>query len=334
MQHFDQDTEIARLIAIVTGERVLWQVREQATERLIALGEPAVLPLIQALTQRPGGPGRVLLIRALGRLGDARAVEPLLAALRERNPHNRQEAATALGLLGDPRAIGPLIDAFRIESGDIEDITAWKDAARALARLGAPALEPLIAALADANSNVRAWSAYALGALGDRQAVVPLNAALKDAERQVRLDAAEALGKIGDQRAIDPLITLLGDPDEMVRIYAVRALGHLIRGELFAPLVNALDDPSVDVRRQALLALAESAGPASVDLLLARITDLDACVRDAAVYALAGVGDESLIPLLERIAQQDEGRCRAVWVKDAARYAIERITKRHSIQPT
>lgn len=334
MQHSDRDAEIARLIAIVTGERVLWQVREQAAERLIALGEPAVLPLIQALTQGPVGLGRELLIRALGRLQDWPAVEPLVAALREKNPHVRQEAATALGLIGDPRSVGPLIESFRVESGDIEDITAWQDAARALARIGGPAVGPLIAALLDENSTVRASSADALGQLGDPRAVAPLIAALSDTERQVRLEAAEALGEIGDQRAIERLVNLLDDPDEMVRLYAVRALGHLIRGEVFAPLVNALDDPSIDVRSQALYALAESAGPASVDLLLTSITAPDPCVRYAAVHALARVGNDSLIPLLERIEQQDQGRCRAVWVREAARYAIECIRKRHSIQPT
>jgi hypothetical protein len=117
-------------------------------------------------------------------------------------------------------------------------------------------------------------------------------------------------------------------------VSAPEPLGHLVRGELFATIVSALDDPCVDVRCQVLYALAEGAGPAAVDLLLARTTDPDTCIRHAAVHALARVGDKSLVPLLERIEQYDQGRCRAVWVKDAARYAIECISKRHLIQPT
>jgi HEAT repeat protein len=277
-----------------------------------------------------------LLIRALGRLGDRRAVEPLLAALCQVNPHLRQDAATALGLIGDSRAIGPLIDTFRLVSGDTEDITAWQDAAGALARLGAPALDPLINALRDENSTVRAWSADALGQMGSAQAVEPLIAALSDADVQVRIDATVALGKIGDPRAAEALVARLSDPqeDEHVRMDAARALGHVVTGEVFAPLVAALDDPAIEVRRQALWALAESAGPHAVDLLLARITDPEACIRHAAVHALAGVGDENLIPLLERIEHQDQGRCRAVLVRETARYAIECIKKRHRIPPT
>jgi HEAT repeat protein len=332
MPHDDETAEMARLIAIVTGERVVWREREAAVERLVALGKPAVVPLIQALEQDHAG----VLMRALGRLGDARAVEPLLAALCQVNPHVRQDAATALGLIGDPRAIGPLIDAFRLESGDTEDITAWQDAAQALARLGAPAVEPLIRALRDENSTVRAWSAHALGQMGIPQAVGPLIAALADADLQVRSDASVALGKIGDASAAEALVARLSDPqeNELVRMDAARALGNVVTGAVFAPLAAALDDPAIEVRCQALWALAESAGPRAVDLLLARITDPEACIRHAAVHALAGVGDENLIPLLERIEHQDQGRCRAVLVRETAHYAIECIKKRHHIPPT
>jgi HEAT repeat protein len=334
MQQSDPDAEIARLIAIVTAARVPWREREQAAERLTGLGEPAVLPLIQGVTQGSLGPGRALVFRALGQLRDARAVEPLIAALADESPHVRQDAAKALGLIGDPRAIGPLIGAFRVEYGDTEDITAWQDAAIALARLGTPALDPLVGALSDENGIVRAESAYALGELGDRRAVEPLVAALEDGGRQVRLEAAEALGRLGDPRAIDALVALLDDPDAMVRLYAVRALGHLVRDKVFAPIVAAVSDQHVDVRRQALFALAESAGVASVHLLLANVSDPDPCVRDAAVHALSGVGDSSLIPLLESIEQKDQGRCRAGSVKGSARYAIACIQKRHAVQPT
>ena len=46
---------------------------------------------------------------ALGKIGDAGAVEPLIAALTGGEGWQRKAAAEALGRIGDPRAVGPLI---------------------------------------------------------------------------------------------------------------------------------------------------------------------------------------------------------------------------------
>ena|SRR5215469_802711 len=154
-----RDLDVERLLGIATSRESTWPERKQAIERLVELGEPAVLPLIQAVERHSS----TLLLEALGRLRDPRAVAPLVTALTQKNPHLRQAAATALGLIGDLRAVGPLIDAFRVVSGDTEDVTAWLDAAEALARIGEPAVGPLIAALADENWLVRTSSAIALG---------------------------------------------------------------------------------------------------------------------------------------------------------------------------
>jgi HEAT repeat protein len=180
---------------------------------------------------------------------------------------------------------------------------------------------------------VRAWSADALGLLHDSGAVESLIVLLHDDESQVRNDAAVSLGKIGDGRAIDPLVARLSDSQEndYVRMTAARALGHIVRGEVFPPLVAALNDPVIDVRCQALWALAESGGAQAVDTLLTHTSDPDPCVRHAAVHALAEVGDESLIPLLERIEHQDTGGCRAALVRQSAGWAMKRIKERHGI---
>ncbi len=47
---------------------------------------------------------------------------------------------------------------------------------------------------------VSQWAAKALGVLGDESAVEPLVLALKDKNSEVRESAAEALGKIGGDR--------------------------------------------------------------------------------------------------------------------------------------
>ena len=96
-----------------------------------ALHARAVEPLIAALK----GSDRVMQWRAaeaLGTLGAARAVEPLIAALKDSKSSVRMSAAEALGKLGDARAVGWLINALK---GDRD--VRWR-AAKALRRIGTP----------------------------------------------------------------------------------------------------------------------------------------------------------------------------------------------------
>ena len=46
---------------------------------------------------------------ALGEIGDERAIEPLVGALKDQNEYNRFKAALLLVRIGDPRAMVPLI---------------------------------------------------------------------------------------------------------------------------------------------------------------------------------------------------------------------------------
>ena len=58
---------------------------------------------------------------ALGRLGDPRAVEPLIDTLWDDDARVRLKAAWALGMLGDPRALVPLQKLYRIEREDARE---------------------------------------------------------------------------------------------------------------------------------------------------------------------------------------------------------------------
>jgi HEAT repeat protein len=136
---------------------------------------------------------------ALGEIGDARAVEPLIAALKDKNSGIRYGAAGALGEIGDARAV-----------------------------------EPLIAALKDKHPVVRETAAEALGEIGDARAVEPLIAALKDKGPGVLEKAAEALGEIGDARAVEPLIAALKDKHPVVREKAAEALEKITGQEFWA----------------------------------------------------------------------------------------------------
>ena len=68
--------------------------------------------LVKDLRNSATYPTRRTAAEALGQLGDARAVEPLTAALGDRNGAVRKAAAEALGQLGDARAVEPLTTAL------------------------------------------------------------------------------------------------------------------------------------------------------------------------------------------------------------------------------
>ena len=55
--------------------------------------------------------------KELGWTKDRRAVEPLIAALKDRDCRVRYEAMKALGEIKDPRAVGPLIAAMKEVAG-------------------------------------------------------------------------------------------------------------------------------------------------------------------------------------------------------------------------
>ncbi len=159
---------------------------------------------------------RTTAAEALGNLGDARAVEPLIKALGDGDEDVRHAAAGALGKLGDIRAVEPLIKALGDGDGRVR-----REAARALGKLGdTRAVEPLIKALGGGDGRVRREAARALGKLGDARAVEPLINALLG-HRYVRYEAAKALGKPGDDRAVKALINSLINGEEAFTVESV-----------------------------------------------------------------------------------------------------------------
>jgi hypothetical protein len=128
--------------------------------------------------------------RALGRLGDTRAVEPLIERLVDGNWDVRRAAAAALGRLGDKSAVEPLIE-----------------------RLKEQMVEGYIKALGSSGWFYRREAADALGKLGDKRAVAPLIKRLGDRDNNVRSAAARALGELGDGRALEVLERVLANTE-------------------------------------------------------------------------------------------------------------------------
>lgn len=82
--------------------------------------------------------------RELGLLRNPSAVEPLLVALRDKDAGVRWRAAKILGKIKDPGAAEPLIIALKDADPNVRE-----EAEDALRNMGAPAVNPLLDALAE-----------------------------------------------------------------------------------------------------------------------------------------------------------------------------------------
>jgi len=86
------------------------------SEVFVEIGETAVEPVIKALEKTGGSIGGSYgnYASALGKIGDKRAVEPLLKII-EKNPlEDNRSAVEALGKFDDPRAVEPLIEKLKV----------------------------------------------------------------------------------------------------------------------------------------------------------------------------------------------------------------------------
>jgi hypothetical protein len=188
-----------------------WAPHRPAAAWLIGeCGEQATcaLPELLELLQVKNGASRRAAAWALGMCRDPRAATPLLAALEDKDDALAAAAAIALGRIGAAEVIEPLINALCSNRA----LTVRYAAAFGLGRSrDSRAFDPLVAALKSEPATLRAAAASALGGLGDRRAIDLLAACLKDPVHPVRNHAAQALAELGDPRAVPFLEEALKD---------------------------------------------------------------------------------------------------------------------------
>lgn len=184
----------------------------------------------------PGIRIRVAATQALGRMGDERAIVPLMDLLgnQAENYRLRLAAAESLGKLGDTQAVNPLLN---IVKDDYESSQYLKESAiKALGMLGdIRALEPLLDMFEQQRGFKNKFNflkeriVEAIGRLGPHhnRARQALFDALEDEAPSIRLSAVESLAEIGDNTCIPVLKQRLFDPDDDVAFAAIAALYHV-----------------------------------------------------------------------------------------------------------
>ncbi len=293
-------------------------------EALGKLGDAgAVMPMIAALKHK-NYMTKMYAFQTLGKLGDTRAIEPIMAVLRNVKLHDiHYMAIHALHDIGKP-AVKPLLEALKITENKervqiadalnylgkdcaIEDLLAvfndsdsrvCRSIAAATSKLGAPAVEPLIAVMNNKEHNGREHATHVLGVLKDSSAVQPLIEALKDENPRVRDNAAISLRMLIDLRAVKPLIKSLKDTQSNVRHNAAISLGYLGDSRAVLPLIKALSDKDNNVRIGAAYALSLLGDPRAIKPLIAALSNKDTHVLVMIALTLAKLGDSTGISVL------------------------------------
>lgn len=174
-------------------------------------------------------------------------------------------------------------------------------------------LETCIAALADADVQVRRAAAASLADRGE--AALPANKALQAllTDPDVRLVAARALRAIGPKAsgAADAIAVMFDDQDAFVRMTATMALGGLGEQSIegLRRALRDIDPQVVRIAGQSIRDLGPAAAPAVPDIIPLIGHEIDA-IRRAAFAAVEGIGPGAA-PALDALIKEflrQEGR--------------------------
>jgi HEAT repeat protein len=167
-------------------------------------------------------------ISALGEVGDVSVVDALVERLLDSSQDNRPLMIQALAKLGDAKAIAPLLEI--VQEAQRSSVTGLKGAylgsyaVQALAKLGEPKVVDLL--LTDWEEELE----QGIVQMGDK-AVPYLERALQNhREPRVRAHAAEGLGIVGSTSSMGTLISALQDADSVVVQAAAKALQKVHAG--------------------------------------------------------------------------------------------------------
>ena len=251
-------------------------------------------------------------IEALGRIGGAGTVEPLICAIESRNFFRVFPAISPLGHSADPRAIPPLVALLSESRYAAEAALALGHSAQLAATL------PLVALLVHADDSLVRAAANALTELRVQQdtrfdeafrnatadhapfaaaARSRLRGCIRGGRAAEKIALTMVLGWLEDDTAIAELVELFraGDGDTDAVRGALLALGPRAEPRL---LQAVRDGDSVQRLRFISIVKPRRAG---LSVFVECLDDAEPGVRARACHALARVGDASVVPVLFRL---------------------------------
>lgn len=234
LSHIRRSETIAPLLGVVDDAQVA--VRAAAIESLSSFHDPRIPPVLLNALNDLAAPVRREAVTGLSFRSDLQEELDLVNQLKSRlydfNLDVCCSCAIALGRLGTDAAATALYQVLHPNTPDALQI----EIVRALGRVGtATGLEYLRSCLEQLSVTVWQEIATVLGrveqphlkALATEIAIQMLSSQSVTEHESVKQAIAFALGQLGEMQAIDELIQLLADPDPKVKLHAIAALKQL-----------------------------------------------------------------------------------------------------------
>jgi cyclophilin family peptidyl-prolyl cis-trans isomerase/HEAT repeat protein len=271
-----------------------------AIRGLAGVKDQRVAPVATAIAGRADADLRlrVAAVRALGQVGRADAVQPLLKLMIDpKTPRNLAlESVTALIATGEPQVFNLMLDLLT---------DPWP-AMRAAAITGAAKLDPegflLVISTFDRDKDwsVRAAIASVLASLPADRALPGLDELAGDDDVRVRGPALEALAKIDAPDFTKRLFDALDAPDFSLRATAARIMGERKpqggATRLAAAYTRGETDAAYTARMAAIEALAKYGGDEAMTTLRKALDDKEWPLRLRAATLLRGLGQTDAVP--------------------------------------
>ncbi len=232
----------AERLGDLRGSESVAGARDRAVTGLVKLGDDADATV------------RTMAIASLGKLGDARAIEIVLARFADAEGSVREAAVMAAGEIGGEQAREALRKALGHERADVR----FQAVAAYAAVAGEDARAALSVALGDDDPLVRQSAIESLTTLGPSEdACTRIARLLTDRDEDVADEAAIALGQMGDRRGVKRLAKLAVGHRGFEAMAAIGDVGA--RGELDAPEVSDVLDALAGALLKPLLVKAAAA---------------------------------------------------------------------------
>lgn len=284
------------------------RVREAAAQGFASVGDPQQVTevLIAKLESDRDGQVREKVVELLMRHGDQRAVEPLIAAVRDPEVAVRYQAIKGLGILGDKKAVKPLLDLLLADSISISDrISRPKTSQGDKLPASAPKNERYVPFKWE-NTQLKCQAAISLGMLNDERAILPLINLLMTGDSELVQCASQALGVFW----CVPALAQLGR-DFWHDWQKVSGLLRRLSAEQTAKLLIALiknDNP--DTRYKAALKLKQLEAACALQPFVETLKDSDWRMQETAAQALGTLGNKWAVGKLISILRDETSHWR------------------------